>query len=319
MRTSYSLEDLSDADKQELRALHATFIAAPRSMSQARLVDFIKQELEKRHVVFGVAEEAYVDGFEGQAQFQMLPPAQVMPLADKINQAGLPHKLIVLPYAQADVDDVIRLVRPNNVVLVRGSWHLVFHRRSTYALLVKRGIPFSFVSPFLHEQEAKDYLSAVKPKGQSFRKQRGDRAAMLALAAEVARQSYDYSFQTGAVLAESIGDAYTVVDAACNEVVPYQTYALHFGNSREDNLSPAHDANHYDTIHAEMNLLVRALKNGRNFEGKTLFINMLPCPSCARTLVKTGLTEVVYHEVHSDGYAVKLFEHAGIKTRKADI
>lgn len=319
MRTSYSLEDLSDADKQELRALHATFIAAPRSMSQARLVDLIKQELEKRHVVFGVAEEAYVDGFEGQAQFQTLPLSQVMPLAEKINQAGLPHKLIVLPYAQADVDDVIRLVRPNNVVLVRGSWHLVFHRRSTYALLVKRGIPYSFVSPFLHEQEAKDYLSAVEPKGQSFRKRRGDKGAMLALAAEVARESYDYSFQTGAVLAEATSNGYTAVDAACNEVVPYQTYALHFGNSREDNVAAVHDANHYDTIHAEVNLLVRAMKNGQTFEGKSLFINLLPCPSCARMLVMTGIAEVVYSVDHSDGYAVKLFEKAGIKTRKVEI
>lgn len=320
MNNNLTWADFSDNDKKQCRALRPTFVMAPRELSATRLVDLVKQLLEKNHVIFGVAAERFVAGFEGQVQFQTLPINAIEPLAQKIAAAHLPHKLIVLSYPQIAVDDVIRAIRPKNVVLVRGSWHLVFQRRSTYDLLTRRNIPFSFVSPFVHDSEAKEYLASIEghlpyePNPLI-----GDRRAMLAAAQKVATASCDYSFQTGVVLAEPTDQGYRLVDAACNEVVPYQTYALHYGNSREEHLSEVHDANHYDTIHAEMNLLVRALKTGRNFEGKSLFINMMPCPSCARTLVKTGLAEVVYNKVHSDGYAVELFEHAGIKTRKADI
>lgn len=317
MASSFKWESFSDADKTLLRELKATFVMASRGLSGNRLVGLVKENLSKRNVVFGVAEELYIDGFDGQAQFRSLSLDPVLRLAEIIEKAKLPRKFFVLSYPQHEVDNVVRAIRPKNVVAVRGSYLHVFHRRSIYGLLQKRGISFELVSPFTDEAEAKAYLNtipAVPAEAES-----GDEAAMFAAVQRIATGSYDYSFQTGAVLAQKHGKKYVFIDSACNEVIPYQTYALHYGNSREDNLSPAHDANHYDTIHAEMNLLVSALKNGRNFEGKTLFINMLPCPSCARTLVKTGLTEVVYHEVHSDGYAVKLFEHAGIKTRKADI
>jgi deoxycytidylate deaminase len=191
------------------------------------------------------------------------------------------------------------------------------------ALLEKRGIPFEYVSPFVNEDEAKYFLHKINDElidaadlvGES-----GDEQTMLGYAREIAKRSFDYSFQTGAVLATKNAHEYEVIDAACNEVVPYQTYALLHGNAREDNRVPRQgDQTYYDTIHAEMNLLVRAMKNGIRFEGKSLFINMMPCPNCARTLVNSGLSEVVYHEEHSGGYAVKIFEEAGIKTRKVEL
>lgn len=316
MATNITWTNLTDSDKDALRGLKATFVMAPREMSDKRLVQLVKENLSKGNVVFGIAEEKYVEGFEGQAQFQTLGLEPVLRLAGLIEKARLPHKMQVVSYQQKDVDNVIRAVRPNRVVVVRGSYVHVFHRRTTYELLQKRGISFEYVSPFIDKAEALAYANTVGTLIAPIAS--GDEAIMLQDVVYVAKSSYDYSFQTGAVLAEKVNDGYKLVDAACNEVVPYQTYALHYGNSREDNLSPRHDANYYDTIHAEMNLLVRAMKSGVDFEGKTLFINMMPCPSCARTLVKTGLKEVAYSEVHSDGYAVKLFEKAGIKTRKVD-
>lgn len=305
-----------------LRGLKATFIPAPREMSEKRLVELVKDKLKRRNVVLGIQLAEFVDGFDNQPQFRTLPAAPAIRFARKIAEAKLPYGLYVLQYApNTPVDDIIRAMRPNDVTVVRGSYHTVFHRRSTYDLLKKRSIPFELVSPFVDEAEAKLFLRTVEAPMRalvSLRQPHGfvDEATLMTYSRDIAKISFDYSFQTGAVLAEKTKSGYTLVDAAANDVVPYQTYALHFGNSREENLSPRHDANHYDTIHAEMNLLVRAMKNGVNFEGKTLFINMMPCPNCARTLVKTGLEEVVYSEVHSDGYAVELFGNAGIKTRR---
>lgn len=305
-----------------LRGLKATFIPAPREMSEKRLIELVKERLKKRNVILGVELSEFVDGFDNQPQFRTLPAEPAIKLARKIAGAKLPHGLYVLQYASSSPDDIIRAIRPNDVTVVRGSYHTVFHRRSTYDLLKKRNIPFELVSPFVDEAESRLFLRNVEASMRALvglRQPKGlaDENTMMTYSLDAAKGSFDYSFQTGAVLAEKVKGGYKLIDAACNEVVPYQTHALHFGNLREEHLSPRHDLNHYDTIHAEMNLLVRAMQNGVNFEGKTLFINMMPCPSCARTLVRTRLDEVVYNEVHSDGYAVELFEKAGIKTRKA--
>jgi deoxycytidylate deaminase len=109
---------------------------------------------------------------------------------------------------------------------------------------------------------------------------------------------------------------YQPVLAACNPVIPYQTSALWTGNSREEHFSDAHDTNHYDTIHAEMNALVRLSELGQSLRGKTLFLTILPCPNCARTISQTGVAEIVYELDHSDGYGVQLLEQCGVKMRK---
>jgi deoxycytidylate deaminase len=53
-----------------------------------------------------------------------------------------------------------------------------------------------------------------------------------------------------------------------------------------------------------------------DMKGSSLFINLLPCPTCARLLSQLPLGEVVYVEDHSDGYAVKILETSGKKVRR---
>lgn len=317
MATELVWGNFTNETKETLRRLRATFVMAPRDLSGERLVALVKTYLRMGNVVFGVAKEPYISGFEEQPQFRTLPLDIVLRLTEAIEKAKLTHQIHIVSYPQNEVDEVIRAIRPNRVVVVRGSYLYAFHRRSTYELLKKRGIPFEYASPFSDEAEAKAYL--IQMEFPEVKSEAHDERGMFDVVDRVAKHSFDYSFQTGAALADFSDGGYTLRDAACNEVIPYQTYALHFGNSREDNLSPRHDANHYDTIHAEMNLLVRSMKSGLSFKGKSLFINMMPCPNCARTLVKTGLWEVVYQEVHSDGYAAQLFKEAGIKVRKGEV
>ncbi|NTW61981.1 hypothetical protein HGB25_01035, partial [Candidatus Saccharibacteria bacterium] len=103
---------------------------------------------------------------------------------------------------------------------------------------------------------------------------------------------------------------------AFNKTVPYQTFAWHFGPQRETHMAAPGDLNYYDTIHAEANLIVAAAKNCTNLSGTTLFINLLPCPNCAKILCETDINEVVYSLDHSDGYAVALLEKAGKTVRR---
>jgi deoxycytidylate deaminase len=91
---------------------------------------------------------------------------------------------------------------------------------------------------------------------------------------------------------------------------------MHHGNSREANISPPHDLNHKDTVHAEVEILIKAGKDNIDLAGTTVFINLLPCPACARMFADTDIKELVYREDHSSGYAVKLLEVAGKKVRR---
>nr|AIA11108.1 Cytidine and deoxycytidylate deaminase zinc-binding region [uncultured bacterium] len=142
---------------------------------------------------------------------------------------------------------------------------------------------------------------------------------MLELADEAAAHSFDYCFQTGVVLGKKSGGKKGVYDLkawAFNKVVPYQTYAMLHGASRETNFSPPNDLNHYDTVHAEVELLIKAQREHVVLKNTTLFINLLPCPSCSRMLSETDIEELVYRADHSDGYALKMLEAAGKKVRR---
>jgi len=88
------------------------------------------------------------------------------------------------------------------------------------------------------------------------------------------------------------------------------------GASRERHFSPVNDLNHYDTIHAEMMLLTKMLSAQKSVKGLSLFVNLMPCPNCARNLAETDIAEVVYRTDHSEGYAVQLFEKNHKKVRR---
>ena len=81
-------------------------------------------------------------------------------------------------------------------------------------------------------------------------------------------------------------------------------------------MSPVGDLNYYDTVHAEINLIIDAQKNHIDLKNTVLFINLLPCPHCARALCETDISEIFYTLDHSDGYAVALLEKSGKKVQR---
>lgn len=323
LKTSYNWESFGSDDKRAVRALKPILVLAPREMSPKRITSLVKEYLPQANMVLGLAEEPYVAGFEGQPQFRTLTVEAVQPMVQKVATAKTARRLVTLTYPQSSVDDVVRKLKPQAVVVVRGSYQYVFHRRATWHVLQELNIPFVYASPFEDEAEARAYESHTAQKLAeclpTLTMRPSSAEEVLKLAQKAGQFSYDYSFQTGCVIAEKTAAGYRPNIVTFNTVIPYQTYAMLHGNSREEHVSPAHDTNHYDTIHAEMNALVTAVKTQQTLLGKTLFIPLLPCPNCARTLSQTGLAEVVYGLDHSDGYAVKLFGQSGIKTRRIEL
>jgi deoxycytidylate deaminase len=201
------------------------------------------------------------------------------------------------------------------VFFINGSWKNLFHHSPAYYTLVSTNIRHQLLSPFASEQEAKAYEKKVmKPEEKIYGLFSRDQ--MLELADEIAKRSFDYVYQTGLTLGKKKGAKYHFLAQSFNKVIPYQGYAMHHGSARERNFSPANDLNHYDTVHAEVGLLLRALNQKIDMNGSTLFINLLPCPNCALMLCETNITELVYRTDHSDGTAAKLFKAAGKKINR---
>lgn len=315
---NFDWSNLAFASKKPLKELRAIFIAAPREISTDRFTQLVKEYLPKSHIVIGLAKEEYVVGFESQEQFRTLKKDVIQDIVSKVNSSKSENKIYTLSYFQNEADFILQKIPFRETVFINGSWRQTFHTTPLYYTLVNKRIKYSLVSPFVDETEAHDYLDKVG--FQSEMPKIGTQMTIneiMQLADEAAKQSFDYSFQTGAVLGHKINhQAYEYITSSYNRVIPYQTYAMHHGNSREIHFSAPQDNNHYDAIHAEMDLLVKVQAEHINLKQTSLFINLLPCPSCARTISQTDIAEIVYRYDYSEGYAVKLFEQCGKIVRR---
>ena len=312
---NFDWNDLAFGSKKPVNVLAATFIAAPRDISVARFTQLVKEYLPKGNVLLGLAKEEYVAGFEGQPQFTMLHAKKVQHIIDKVNAASPKHKIYTLSYFQRDIKFIIDRLSIRQAVFINGSWKYLFHTLPVYYVLAQKRIDYCLCSPFASEAEAREYEASVMPKAVMPRGTFSSKE-MLGLAGEIAKRSFDYGFQTGVTLGRKNGSSYDFVAQSFNKVVPYQGYAMHVGASRETNFSPMHDLNHYDTVHAEVELIVAAQKQKIDLRGTTLFINLLPCPSCARMFTETDIAEFVYANDHSEGYGLRMLEAAGKKVRR---
>jgi deoxycytidylate deaminase len=321
MKPDFDWSELAFTSKKPLRSLNAIFIAAPRTITKRRFAQLIKRYLPLGDIVVGIAKEPYVLGFEGQPQFAMLTLPEINEIIQKVNNAGAPHKIYTLSYFQREQKHLFEKTGFSRAVFTNGSWKLMFHTSETFYALFTAGVPYEQVSPFADEQEAREYEAAVWPKLQKHSEVKTDvplsETAMLKAAQTASYASYDHSYQTGVALGKKTAEGkYELIATTFNRVVPFQTYAWHYGPSREVNFSPPGDLNHYDAVHAEVELIIKAAEEKIDLEGTALFINLLPCPSCARMFTETKITEFVYSEDHSAGYAVQLLEKAGKTVRR---
>ena len=70
--------------------------------------------------------------------------------------------------------------------------------------------------------------------------------------------------------------------------------------------------------HAELNAILN--RNSANLKGCTLYVTLFPCNECAKAIIQSGISEVVYMEdKYSDSDSViaskRMFDTAGVKYR----
>jgi len=171
------------------------------------------------------------------------------------------------------------------------------------------------ISPFADKDEARQYADNFEIINENTDELLSD-IQMMEIASRAASNSFDNSHQTGVAVGEKVNGKYKLIMTSFNKVVPYQTFAWHYGALRERHLSPPGDLNYYDAIHAEIMMIVNANQDNINLANTVMFINLLPCPTCARMLCESEISEIVYTLDHSEGYAVSLLESAGKKVTR---
>jgi dCMP deaminase len=68
------------------------------------------------------------------------------------------------------------------------------------------------------------------------------------------------------------------------------------------------------TAHAELNAIANAARFGVAIDGATLYCKMVPCYTCAKTIINAGIERVVaFRDYHATKQSKIVFKQAGIK------
>ena len=71
-------------------------------------------------------------------------------------------------------------------------------------------------------------------------------------------------------------------------------------------------------LHAEANAITKVAKSGNNSKGATLYVTASPCLECAKLIIQSGISRVVYRDEYRLTDGVDLLRKAGIEVDKID-
>ena len=71
-------------------------------------------------------------------------------------------------------------------------------------------------------------------------------------------------------------------------------------------------------LHAEANAITKVAKSGNNSKGATIYVTASPCMECAKLIIQSGISRVVYRDEYRLTDGVDLLRKAGIGVEKID-
>lgn len=71
-------------------------------------------------------------------------------------------------------------------------------------------------------------------------------------------------------------------------------------------------------VHAEQNAIIQSARLGISIEGATIYATHQPCVICAKMIINSGITKVIYKYGYPDVFSLELFEEAGVEVIKMD-
>lgn len=68
-----------------------------------------------------------------------------------------------------------------------------------------------------------------------------------------------------------------------------------------------------EVIHAEINAISKAARIGISTLGATLYCNISPCIECAKIIIQSGISTVIYKDEYRNTEGIRLLEKAKVK------
>lgn len=66
-------------------------------------------------------------------------------------------------------------------------------------------------------------------------------------------------------------------------------------------------------LHAEANAITKVARSSNSSEGATLYVTASPCIECAKLIIQSGITRVVYGEHYRLMDGIELLQRAGVQ------
>jgi len=73
------------------------------------------------------------------------------------------------------------------------------------------------------------------------------------------------------------------------------------------------ETNCFRTIHAEINAIAQAARNGSRIDGADVYVTHTPCIHCLKTLVNTGVRRVFYEKAYKLETVAEIRERSGVE------
>lgn len=70
------------------------------------------------------------------------------------------------------------------------------------------------------------------------------------------------------------------------------------------------------TLHAELNSICFAAKNGISVNGATLYVTTSPCIDCAKAIVASGIKRIYYDQEYRNKEGIEYLKKAGLSVLK---
>lgn len=82
------------------------------------------------------------------------------------------------------------------------------------------------------------------------------------------------------------------------------------GPNQVESLTPGESG----MLHAEINALLKMDYN--NPKRKKMYVTLLPCRMCAKAIINSGISEVIYREMYRDNSSIDMLQEMSIETRQ---
>jgi dCMP deaminase len=83
--------------------------------------------------------------------------------------------------------------------------------------------------------------------------------------------------------------------------------------------SGENEENCFRTIHAEINAIAQAAKNGASIRDADIYITHTPCIHCMKVLLNTGIRAVYYEREYKLHTLDEMLKHTGVTLQRVDL